>query len=142
MSFRMKESYWQVPFDRKGQYDPAKIVLPGCHYEAKRREFQALHAAGTSIKTLTEMAKDMIGDNPSKKTSPDIVEIKLRHGDIMVMDGAELQKYFEVCFFFLSLFSPSAYPFLIFCYFKYVLLPLPHPPPYPFLTFLCFNLLY
>ena len=32
------------------------------------------------------------------KTPPDLVKMKLRHGDIVIMHGAEMQKYFEVSY--------------------------------------------
>ena len=99
MSIRMKSKYYSDVWNKDKQYDPKAPVIPGCLLEHERlrlnreastrtpeglqREFQKVKAASKSNKVL-------------KKEMPALLTMQMQHGDIIIMDGTELQKYYEV----------------------------------------------
>lgn len=97
MTFRLKKPYW-TPFNRNGTYKYTEEPLPGCKNYAKRKEiYDNVHTYSPEhIEELVEeIRKDSTGfSNPAIKTI-------LRHGDLLVMHGADIQKYYEVRFVFI-----------------------------------------
>ena len=97
MTIRLKKRYYQLP---KGfsleTYDPKAEVFPGSRLYKERLEINKLHEAGDD--RGYKMAKAELFKNLKKgnvNASP-ILTMKLRMGDMVVMHGGEMQKYFEV----------------------------------------------
>lgn len=72
--------------------------MPSCeHYEERKAAWQELQnmdkkAAAARKKTLpTELKLRKTGD------APVVIQMHLGHGDIVIMHGAKIQKYYEVC---------------------------------------------
>ena len=96
MYIRMKDKYYKgftknmKPLDN----DP---VLPGCaKYEEKIdliRRFQA----GEITKQKYDKDLEKLLKTITKKEAPPTIVLELHHGDLMVMHGELLQKYYEVC---------------------------------------------
>lgn len=94
MHIRMKERYFRgyKTGNVSGvHFDPDVEILPGSAHENKRRELAA------STMSAEEKNQEMQGLVSSKKPiHGDILRMAFNHGDIIIMHGAEVQKYFEV----------------------------------------------
>lgn len=91
----MKERYFSG-LGKSGKYDPLAPVLPGCLLEEERK---ALNAEYGKIPQADFDARRqaMYDDNASRlKNCPPLITMNLKHGDMVVMHGAEMQKYYEV----------------------------------------------
>lgn len=88
-------------------------VLPGCCDEEKRRAWKRQFEAGE----ITAAEYDEIRSSNLKplrptQNAPVVIIMNVRHGDMVVMHGADLQKYYEVresfqLFFFSSLIDAA-----------------------------------
>ena len=93
MSLRMKQRYYRG-FTKRNTYNPHEPLLPGCALEKDRR---ILNAQWGKVPEqvfddgVAKLSKKMKGKN-----SPVFLDMTLCHGDIVIMHGAEMQKYFEV----------------------------------------------
>ena len=111
--FRMKSRYY-TGFTGKGaqkNYHPNEVVLPGAWMAEERIALNATRGqfpAGRegdklfskhAQETLKKAAKGAIPGTP-----PDILELILRHGDLVTMIGPDVQKFFEVS---LTFFRPK-----------------------------------
>lgn len=108
MYFRIKKKY-RNPFD-KGviSVGPGDFVPAGAWYEGERKLINSEH--GQDIKAWTKAMLQLKKAHDSKTIKPDgdeskqfailshqsFLAIPLRHGDLVVMDGTGLQKYYEV----------------------------------------------
>lgn len=77
------------------QVDP---VLSGCRDEEKRRAWKKQFEAGE----ITAAEYDEIRSSNLKplrptQNAPVVIIMNVRHGDMVIMHGADLQKYYEVC---------------------------------------------
>ena len=102
MRWRLKTRYWTGFRDQKRlHYDPEQPILPGCHKPEERRKLNKM-AKTMSEKDLNAAARKLLAFDKDKngkekpKSSPVVLELDLRHGDYMVMHGADMQKYYEV----------------------------------------------
>lgn len=100
MTWRLKSKYWCGFRDKdRNHYDPKMPILPGCRKPEVRRELNELAKTVTTAE-LDAAAKIALAFAPREsKTAPVVLEMDLRHGDYMVMHGASMQTYYEVCFF-------------------------------------------
>ena len=108
----MKDGYWspRMMTDPK-KYDPNKEVLEGSKLWKERQELNAKY--GQIPKADFELEKEKLyakwkeyhhekpreGEPPKDhrgKECPTLLNLKLKHGDYVIMHGAEIQKYFEV----------------------------------------------
>lgn len=96
MYLRMKAThYWGISKSRV--YDPLAPVLPGCYKERERRALNAKF--GTISDAAFEAEKNAIFDSCTRRAAtPVLLTVYLHHGDVVIMHGAEMQKYYEVCF--------------------------------------------
>ena len=98
-NFRVKDKFFSG-FKAAGHknYDSALPVIGLC-YKPEVRKAINQNANGMSQAKLDKVAKDALS---GCKKSPTFLKMKLRHGDFMVMHGADMQKYTEV-----SVYIPS-----------------------------------
>lgn len=95
MRIRMKASSWNGLL-RKKTYKGKIPIAPGCKNEA------ALHALNEQFDRVsgTEWAKLVeevfLKQKEVKVNAPVVLEMQLNHGDMVVMNGADIQKYYEV----------------------------------------------
>ena len=96
MTIRLKKRYYEFP---KGltleTYDPLARVIPGSRQYKERLVLNNLYRAG-NMKGF-KIAKAELFRKPKNnvKNAAPILTMKLRMGDMVVMHGAEMQKYFE-----------------------------------------------
>ena len=104
MRFRMKAKYHRGPVEKGGQkarptaYDPHEPVLPGSAFAMERNELNKKFKDGkTTLSQLqTEWATILQAlDARSPGSCPVLLDVTLHHGDMIIMHGAELQKYYE-----------------------------------------------
>ena len=94
-NIRLKPNFWCGTRDKAGKnYDPDQSVHPLCFQPETRRTLNAM-APNMNQVELKAKAKELLKDNGCKAQPPVILKMKLRHGDIMVMHGADMQKFFE-----------------------------------------------
>ena len=96
MTMRMKERYWKG-FTKSLNYNPHEPVLPGAALEDERRELNALYGT-ISAEEFDQRQKAIYkkGLATLRKKAPVLLKMPLDHGSIVVMHGAEMQKYYEV----------------------------------------------
>lgn len=93
MHFRMKERYYKG-LTKSNKYNPTEPVLNGCALEGDRITLNALH--GTISDEEFESRRVLMYKNKSLKGHKAFLSLKLVHGDMVVMHGGEIQKYYEV----------------------------------------------
>ena len=107
MGFRIKSKHWQFKdkiFDKKflsDKYDPTAFVRPGSQFWEMRTAVNELYRAGRM--DMYKPAKEELGKELAKdrrQNAPTILSLELRHGDLVVMHGAELHEIHEVCSLF------------------------------------------
>ncbi|KAI9894742.1 MAG: hypothetical protein M1814_002099 [Vezdaea aestivalis] len=102
MDFRMKHRYY---FGRtataNSKYSPDVDVVSGCVLEAERTHYKGLVEAGTMNKAefnaaikAASTATTPTGRRSGKK-HPSVLTMELKHGDYVVMCGADIQRYYE-----------------------------------------------
>ena len=95
MTLKMKERYYKG-FTKGGNYDPNEPVLPGAALEQERKALNALHNTLTADE-FEQRCKKLYKDKAKNIGSPPVIlTMALAHGDIIIMHGAEMQKYFVV----------------------------------------------
>jgi len=104
MSLRLKDKHYRG-VSKSGEYTDEPPV-PGCqHYEARRRAHKELDGlSGAERKTKKKELVDRLQlgkkhadvKDSQRKHAPDAISFKLCHGDIVVMHGEGVQKYYEV----------------------------------------------
>lgn len=98
MHVRMKEKYYNAKKIRFNPYNPDAPVIKGCQFYEERLALNALHKSGCSDKVLraAESKLQLETQKKGRVTAPPILSMKLHHGDMVVMHGGDIQKYFEV----------------------------------------------
>jgi hypothetical protein len=98
MTIRMKEKYYNAKKIRFNPYNPDAPVIKGCQLYEERLELNALHKSGCSDEVLR--AQEEVLRTKAQKcgriSAPPILSMRLHHGDMVVMHGGDMQKYFEV----------------------------------------------
>ena len=100
MKIRMKSKYYSVKSLSYGTYDPTAEVIPGMQGWEERLELNRLYGH-VSGELFTSAKKKFFKDADAGKfgkgsISPVFVTLRLKHGNITVMNGRKMQKYFEV----------------------------------------------
>lgn len=94
MLIRMKAKYYSGK-TKGGKYDPTATVLPGCKGYQERIQLNALY--GKLPEKAFEEAKMAAYKKIGKiGNPPTLLTMLLNHGDMVVMHGADMQKYYEV----------------------------------------------
>lgn len=72
-------------------------VLQNCKHEGERQALKEQYDAGEITRAQYDEARTKIFQQDKKYGQPPIlIDMHLKHGDLVVMHGAELQKYYEV----------------------------------------------
>ncbi|MCJ1389057.1 hypothetical protein MMC18_001911 [Xylographa bjoerkii] len=95
MTLRMKGRYF-TGLTKGGAYDHKEPVLPGSFLETERRSLNTLHSRVSESK-FDAMRKTVYSTSKHRtpRNGPPILTMHLSHGDIVIMHGAEMQKYYE-----------------------------------------------
>ena len=82
-------------------YDPERFVRPGSQRWQERVAINELYKAGRVQEyknaKATLLAKLDKESGKRKKNGPVVLALELRHGDMVVMHGEEIQEVYEVC---------------------------------------------
>ena len=96
MKWRMKWKYYSGFTDHAcTKYDPSLPVLPGCNDRTERIRLNQLAPRMGAEELNHEARRVLRGKKKNKAHSPVMLIMLLRHGDMMVMHGSDMQKYFE-----------------------------------------------
>lgn len=100
MTFRMKAKYYLAKDLTPKNYDPELPVQKGSQ-AWKLREATNEHFKAGRVAEYQAAKKDLfafLNKNGEKKkqNGPTCLTLELRHGDMVVMHGAEIQKFWEV----------------------------------------------
>ena len=100
MNLRMKEKWYFAKNLKSATYDPTEEVIPGMQGWEDRMKLNSLYGH-VSEKAFNAAKKEFFkkveaGEYGKKSTASPVVSLKLKHGDITVMNGRSLQKYYEV----------------------------------------------
>lgn len=72
-------------------------VLQNCKHEDERRTLKQQYEAGEITQAQYDDARTQLFQKDKKHGKPPIlIDMHLKHGDLVVMHGGELQKYYEV----------------------------------------------
>lgn len=73
-------------------------VLQGCRFESERRTLKEQFKTGEITKDAYDTLRRavLLKHGRNGEASP-IIKMTLNHGDLVVMHGESLQKYYEVC---------------------------------------------
>jgi hypothetical protein len=95
MSIRMKYKYYNGLSKTKTllKDDP---VLVGCRMEAERRSLKSQLANGEIDQTTYDSLRRKALQKGKCGEAPIGIKMELNHGDLVVMHGENLQKYYEV----------------------------------------------
>lgn len=97
MMIRLKKRYFQFPREFTFEtYNPLAPVFLGSHLSKERTAVNQYYLAGNMKDygiTKAEMFRKL--KKSHVKNAPPILTMKLKMGDMCVMHGAEMQKYFE-----------------------------------------------
>lgn len=100
MKLRMKDKWFSAKALKINTYDPTAEVIPGMQGWEDRLELNNLYRLVSDKEfnaAKKKFFKNVVDEKYGKSgKSPVVVTLKLKHGDITVMDGRQLQKYFEV----------------------------------------------
>lgn len=76
------------------QDDP---VLKDCMFEGERRALKEDFDAGEISQDEYDDSRRALSMGRKGKEAPVTIKMELHHGDLVVMHGENLQKYYEVC---------------------------------------------
>lgn len=94
MRIRLKNQYFRGQARRLSNA-LEDIVLPGCANYEQRMELKSQYADGElGDEAYIEQRKEL-QEQVKRREPPTIITMELQHGDMMVMHGAALQKYYE-----------------------------------------------
>ncbi|MCJ1400048.1 hypothetical protein MMC11_003251 [Xylographa trunciseda] len=95
MSLRMKSRYF-TGLTKNGNYDQTEPVLPGSCLEAERKALNRKWGRVPEAK-FSEMQKALYSNKQRRvpRNGPVLLTLHLAHGDVVIMHGKDMQKYFE-----------------------------------------------
>jgi hypothetical protein len=94
MKIRLKDKYVRGCSALK-KLLPQDIVLPGCEKYDERKTLKTKFDNKEIIKAEYDKARlDIVGRIKRREGDP-VITMDLYHGDLVVMHGAEMQKYYE-----------------------------------------------
>ena len=100
MTFRMKSKYFLPKDLTPDKYDPELPVQKGSQAWQLRNTVNGHFRAGRGVEyeaAKQELFQFLNKDSERKKKhAPTCLTLELRHGDMVVMSGAEIQKFWEV----------------------------------------------
>jgi len=96
MSIRMKDQYYNGCNARTRKPLANDPILPGCAKYEEKMALERRLGRGEINKADYETARKEILKEPKRKEAPPSCVMELNHGDLVVMHGRNLQKYYEV----------------------------------------------
>ena len=96
MDFRMKHKYWTAKDIKAKTYDPELRVRPGSQGWKLRIKANELFKAGRMAEYKAAKVELFNSAEMRKKTQPTMLSLDLKHGDMVVMHGEEIQEINEV----------------------------------------------
>lgn len=97
MKIRMKDQYYNGQ-SKRGILLKDDIVLPNCRNEKQRQKWKEHFDNGTITKQVYDRRRAaLFSKQRLTGESPTQIQLDLHHGDLVVMHGEDLQKYYEVC---------------------------------------------
>ncbi|WEW56506.1 hypothetical protein PRK78_001951 [Emydomyces testavorans] len=95
MLVRLKQKYFKIPEQTNKTVEPDDLALSSCAMEEERRELKALYdTQQIACDEYWNRLAQLRSSYRRKEASP-ICALELHHGDLVVMHGANLQKYYE-----------------------------------------------
>ncbi|EED12933.1 hypothetical protein TSTA_054450 [Talaromyces stipitatus ATCC 10500] len=94
MKFRLKDQYFRGS-SRSHVLVADDAVLPGCENYEERKELKAQRNAGELTKDEYSKHRMRLAKAVTKNEGSSLITLDLRHGDMVVMHGSLLQKYYE-----------------------------------------------
>lgn len=99
MYIRMKYKYYHG-FSKARKLLDDDPVLQGCRFENERRILKEQFKSGEITEDIyNRMRREVLFKN-GRGEAPPVIKMVLNHGDLVVMHGENLQKYYEVCHHF------------------------------------------
>ena len=101
MTLRMKEKHWNgytTSLSKGKLFDPDAEIIPNSYLEEERRKLKLEVETGLSREDAQKKFDKLLKKTDKKKSAncPAFLKMRFLHGDIIIMQGAEVQKYFEV----------------------------------------------
>ena len=108
MSFRMKSKYYITKTLTENNYDPETPVVPGSQGWHLRIAANNLYKAG-HITEYEDAKREFFTflnkkSEKGRKNASSVLNLDLKHGDMVVMHGKDLQRIYEVS---IQLFQPT-----------------------------------
>jgi hypothetical protein len=102
MLIRMKYKYFNGATRRVDTKKAANILqddpmLKGCLFERERSALKEKFEAGKISQNEYDNSRRALLAGQKGKEAPAAIKLELHHGDLVVMHGENLQKYYEVC---------------------------------------------
>lgn len=97
MQIRMKSKYYKGQSSRNIllENDP---VLPGCAFQLQRQTWKAEFEHGMITQTkYNKCRNELFKNNRTQCEAKPCIKLDIHHGDMVVMHGESLQRYYEVC---------------------------------------------
>ena len=104
MQWRLKQKHYlpkHMEMENIDLYDPKKPVRPGSKFWEQRMTLNSSYNnKEVSRKQWKEMKSELYRayKRSVKANCPVLISMQLRHGDYMIMNGDQIQKYYEVSF--------------------------------------------
>jgi len=97
MYIRMKYKYYHG-FSKVRKLLDDDPVLQGCRFESERSTLKEQFKTGEITKDAYDaLRREVLFKHGRNGEAPPIIKMVLNHGDLVVMHGEKLQKYYEVC---------------------------------------------
>ena len=95
MKIRMKDEFF-TGVSKGGHYDPEAPILPGCLEPEYRHQLNLTFAGQSTVrKDHLDIKELRTRLRTQKRHCKPMIEMILNHGDMVVMHGADIQKYYE-----------------------------------------------
>lgn len=88
MRFRLKKKYYNGSAANNA-------VLPGCEFFEERKELKEEHDNGKLKDDEYSIRCMKLTNQVTRREAKDLITLDLHHGDMVVMNGSLLQKYYE-----------------------------------------------
>lgn len=95
MKLRLKDEYFRGTRARSKMLTTDDAVLPGCHNYEARKALKEQHARGELTKDEYDARRIELTRAVTRRESEAVINTELHHGDMVVMHGTDLQKYYE-----------------------------------------------
>lgn len=95
MKLRLKDEYFRGCRSRSKTPIADDAVLPGCHNFEGRKALQEQHKRGELTDDEYDERRMELAREVTRRESEALINLDLHHGDMVVMHGTLVQKYYE-----------------------------------------------